>query len=151
MTQQTFRKSCTVGWRDVDALGHMANVAYLDTCVDVRFAYFASRGLSGPEMLALGIGPVVQRDEVDYYRELRFQESYEVDLELAGLSDDGSHFRLQNRFFRADGKLAAQVVSTGGWMNLAKRQLVAAPEPVLSALLALHRSETFEPLKPSAR
>lgn len=148
---EQYRRSFTVRWGEVDTLGHMGNVAYLDKCVDVRFGYFASQGVKAGELLAGGVGPVVRRDEVDYFRELKFQERYDVDLCLAGISPDGSRFRLRNVFYRADGKRAARVVSSGGWLDLAQRRLVAAPEPILRALLALPRTEDYADLESSLR
>ena len=124
MVATSYQASFTVRWGDLDANGHMANTAYLDTCVDVRFGYFAQRGITEAEMRKYQIGPVVRRDEVDYYRELRFLEPFTVDMVLAGLSDDASRFSIQNRFLRGDGKLVARVVSTGGWLDLGARRLV---------------------------
>ena len=129
----------------------MANTAYLDVCVDVRLGYFASRNV-GPEFLvARGIGPVVRRDEVDYYRELVMGEAYSVDLTLAGISDDGSRFRLRNRFLKEDGTLTAVVTSTGGWLDRDARKLVVPPDAILDALLALPRTDDFESLRSSVR
>ncbi len=151
MTAAPYRPAFTVRWRDVDALGHMANTAYLDVCVDVRFGFFAAHGAAGAELLAARVGPVVRLDEVEYFRELRFQDAYEVDFELDGMSDDGSHFRLRNRFYRATGERAAEVRSTGGWLDLERRRLIAAPPAILDALLALPRTRSFETLESSLR
>ena len=146
-----WRMRFEVDWRSVDALGHMANTAYLDRCVDVRFGYFGSRGVDASRMLAERVGPVVRRDQVDYFRELKFRDPYEVDLRIDGLSADGSHFRLANRFWRGDGKRAAQVVSEGGWLDLERRALIAPPRPILDALEALERTGEFETLESSLR
>lgn len=85
MSDAPFEARFQVAWAQLDANGHMANTAYLDVAVDVRFMYFASRGFPPAEWARLGIGPVVRRDEVDYRRELRLLDSYSVNFLLAGL------------------------------------------------------------------
>ncbi|MBM3358649.1 MAG: thioesterase [Betaproteobacteria bacterium] len=151
MTTDAYRQAFVVRWGDLDANGHMKNTAFLDVCVDTRFGYFASRGLKPAEFAKLRIGPVVRRDEVDYYRELRFLDPFTVDIELAGLSEDASRFAIQNRIFRDDGSLAAKVVSSGGWLDLDGRRLVAPPRLILDALSELPRTDGFEQLKSSVR
>ena len=146
-----FDKSFHVGWAYLDANGHMANVAFLDVCVDVRFMYFASRGFPPAEWARLRVGPVVKRDEVDYFRELRLLQPFTVNILLAGLADDASRFRLRNEFRREDGELAARVTSTGGVLDLAARKLTAPPAALAQAFRDLDRSEDFEVLDSSLR
>ena len=148
---EVFRRTLQVRWSDIDFLGHMKNTAYLDAAVDVRFLYFESRGLTGRDFAALGVGPVVQRDEIEYFRELRFLDLYTVTHEIAGASEDFSRFKLHNEFFRPDGKLAARLTSTGGWLDLAGRKLIAPPPVIAAALDALARTSDWTPLPPSVR
>jgi acyl-CoA thioester hydrolase len=149
--REPFRRTLQVRWSDIDFLAHMKNTAYLDAAVDVRFLYFESRGLKARDFTSLGIGPVVQRDQVEYFRELRFLEPYTVTHELAGASEDYSRFMLRNEFFRPDGKLAARLTSTGGWLDLAKRQLIAPPPVVAAALAELTRTADWAELPTSVR
>ena len=79
---------------------------------------FNERGLSMRELERMRIGPVVMRDEIEYFRELRLLEPITVTLSLAGLSSDASRMRLRNEFFREDGRLVARMTSTGGWLDL---------------------------------
>jgi acyl-CoA thioester hydrolase len=146
-----FERTFHVSWAHMDVNGHMANTAYLDIAVDVRFMYFASQGFPASEFARLRIGPIVRRDEVDYYRELHLLEPIRIDFQLAGISDDASRFRIRNEIYREDGQKAARVTSLGGWFDLAARKLVAPPEPLAAALRALDRSEDFEKLESSVR
>jgi acyl-CoA thioester hydrolase len=149
--REPFRRTLQVRWSDIDFLAHMKNTAYLDAAVDVRFLYFESRGLAARDFTGLGIGPVVQRDQVEYFRELRFLDQYTVTHEMAAASDDYSRFMLRNEFYRPDGKLAARLTSTGGWLDLAKRQLIAPPAVVAAALAALARTADWRSLPSSLR
>ena len=146
-----FEKHFHVAWAHLDANAHMANTAYLDVCVDVRFAYFASQGFAASEFARLRIGPVVRRDEVDYFRELHILDPIRVNFLLAGISDDASRFRLRNEIYREDGQMAARVTSLGGWFDLNARKLVEPPEGLAKALRNLDRSEDFERLESSVR
>lgn len=146
-----FERTFHVAWAHLDANGHMANTAYLDIVVDVRFAYFASKGFPPDEFHRRRIGPVVRRDEVDYHRELRLLDAIRVNVLLAGLSEDASRFRLVNEIRREDGELAARVTSLGGWFDLAARKLVAPPTELAEALRALERTAEFAKLDSSVR
>ena len=146
-----FEKTLQVAWAHLDANGHMANTAYLDIVVDVRFAYFASHGFPPEEFHRARLGPVVRRDEVDYYRELRLMQPIRVGIRLAGLSEDASRFRIVNDIRREDGELAARVTSLGGWFDLAARKLIAPPPLLADALRALERTEDFSVLDSSVR
>ena len=130
-------------WADMDANAHMANTAYLDASADARLMYFASRGFPATELARIGFGPVVKRDEIDYFREVRLLEPVRIVLTLAGVSADGARFRLQNEFFRDDGRLAARVRSEGGWLDLATRKLTAPPPALADALRELARTDDY--------
>src|SRR5687767_6249200 len=107
----------------MDFNGHMKNTAYLDASADVRMMFFSENGFSMREFERRRIGPVITRDELQYFRELRLLEPVRVTLFASGLSPDGSRFRLVNEFFREDGSRAVRVTSTGGWLSLEQRKL----------------------------
>jgi acyl-CoA thioester hydrolase len=139
-----FEKTFHVRWGDLDSNAHMANTAYLDMCVDVRMMFFAENGFPLREFERVRIGPVVLRDEIDYYRELRLLEPVRVTLALGGISEDASRFRLRNEFFREDGSLAARVTTLGGWLDLAARRLAVPPDSLAGVLRTLPRADEFE-------
>ncbi len=145
-----FERKMIAGWGDMDFNGHMRNTAYLDKAADVRMMYFSENGFPMAEFYRLKIGPVILRDELDYYREVSLLDQLRVTMDLAELSADGSRFVVQNTFFRlADEKLIARVRSKAGWLDLKARKLVAPPENLLRALQNSARSEDFKEI-PSA-
>lgn len=147
----SFERTLHVAWAHLDANGHMANTAYLDIVVDVRFMYFTERGFPPAEFHRLGIGPVVRRDEVDYYRELRLMQKVAVNMQIAGLSDDVSKFKLRHEIRREDGELAARVTTLAGIFDLKSRKLIVPPEGLAAALRDLDRSDDFETLESSVK
>ena len=151
MTQKAFAISTFAAWADMDANAHMANVAYLSKCVDARMSFFKQHGFPVSEFAKRQIGPVVRRDELEYYREIGLLEPIKVTLEIAGMAQDGSRFRLRNEILTEDGKRAARVTSEGGWLDLAKRKLIAPPADLLEALSAMPQATEFERLPSSIR
>lgn len=141
-----YAKVLIAGWGDMDFNAHMRNTAYLDKSADVRMMYFSENGFSMIEFVRRRVGPVVMKDEVEYFKEVGLLEQLRVTLSNAGLSEDGSRFRVRNEFFRPDETLAAKVTSVGGWLDLSTRRLVAPPEALLRALQSLPRTEDFEVL-----
>jgi acyl-CoA thioester hydrolase len=146
---EKFEKLLVAGWRDMDYNSHMANTSYLDRAADVRMMYFAENGFTADDMLRMKIGPVVMKDEIEYFREVRLLQEIRVGLALAGLAPDGSRFILRNDFAHLDGQRCAVVASTGGWLDLHTRKLTAPPEALRKAMEALPRIEGFRELRSS--
>jgi acyl-CoA thioester hydrolase len=146
-----YTKTLYAGWADMDFNAHMKNTAYLDKAADVRQMFLIEHGFPVEEFLRLRIGPVVMKDEIEYFREVGLQQQITVTYALAGHADDGSRFLLRHEVFRADGELAACVTSMGGWLHLAERRLIAPPPLLLAAMNALERTSDFVTLPSSLK
>lgn len=137
-----YEKKLVAGWGDMDFNSHMRNTAYLDKSADVRMMYFSDCGFPMSEFMRLRLGPVVMKDEIEYYREFHLLDEVTVTQSLAGISADGRRLRIRNEFFNK-GKLAARVTSLVGWMDLAARKLTKPPDKLLEALQQLDRTDDF--------
>jgi acyl-CoA thioester hydrolase len=146
-----YSKPFIAGWADMDFNAHMRNTAFLDRAADVRMLFFAEHGFEMKAFAERLLGPVIARDEVEYHREVGLLQPITVTLALAGLADDGSRFLMRNEVLGPDGRLCARIGSTGGWLDLAARRLVAPPPDLLAALATLERSEDFVVLPSSLR
>jgi acyl-CoA thioester hydrolase len=146
-----YEKSFIAGWGDMDFNSHMRNTAYLDKSADIRMMFFSENGFPMAEFMRLRIGPVIRKDEVEYFREVQMLESLKVTLSQAGLSEDGSRFLIRNEIYRGDGKLATRVTSAGGWLDLANRKLILPPEALLRAMQSLPRTDDFQVLESSIK
>ena len=112
-----FERTLYAGWGDMDFNSHMRNTAYLDKSGDIRMMFFAENGFSANEFSKLRIGPVIMKDELQYFREVNLLDEIRVTIDIAGLSEDGSRFCIRNEFYLANGKKAAIVtVQGGGWI-----------------------------------
>ena len=146
-----YTKTLYAGWADMDFNSHMKNTAYLDKAADVRQMFLIENGFPVEEFLRLKIGPVVMKDEVEYFKEVGLQQEITVTYALAGQALDGSRFLLRHEIFRPDGKLSARVTSTGGWLNLAERKLIAPPPTLLSVMNSLEKTGDFMVLPSSIK
>ena len=146
-----YTKTLYAGWADMDFNSHMKNTAYLDKTADVRQMYLIENGFPIEEFLRLRVGPVVMKDEVEYFKEVGLQQQIKVTYVLAGHAPDGSRFLLRHEIFRPDGKLSARVTSAGGWLDLAERKLIVPPPALLAAMNALEKTSDFVVLPSSIR
>ena len=144
-----YSKTLFAGWGDMDFNSHMRNTAFLDKAADVRMMFFADHGFPASEFARLRLGPVVMKDEIEYSREVRLLQQITVTLEVAGLADDASRFILRNMLLLPDGKPCGRVTSTGGWLDLSVRKLVAPPAELLAAMRSLSKTDDFVALRSS--
>lgn len=146
-----YSKTLFASWADMDFNSHMRNTAFLDKSADVRMMFFAENGFPMSEFLRLRLGPVVMKDEVEYRREVGLLQEITVTLAVAGHADDGSRFQLRNEILQRDGTLCARVTSTGGWLDLAARKLIAPPEALHKAMMSLPQTADFQVLPSSVK
>ena len=140
---ERYARQFLVGWRMMDFNGHLANTAYLDLAADVRVAFFAEHGFSPAEFRRIALGPVVRKDEVEYFREINLHETVTVTYAALAMSPDAARFKLENEIFNAAGERAAVVRSTGGWLDLRARKLVLPPPPLADAMRLVPRAPGF--------
>lgn len=146
-----FEHTFHVGWGQMDFNAHMANTGYLDFAADTRMMFFETNGFTVSDFMRLRVGPVAMRDELDYFREVCLLDSVRVTLALAGMSEYGSRFRLQNEMFGKDGSRLARVVSVGGWLDLDARKLRRPPSDLFAVMQSLPRTQDFINLPESVR
>ena len=142
----SYAKTFHAGWGTMDFNGHMANTAYLDLAADVRMAFFSEHGFPPAEFRRLAVGPVMQKDELEYFREVGLHEEVTVTYAVLAMSADGSRFVIENEIWGASGERAARVRSTGGWLDLLERRLVAPPDALFTAFGKVPRAADFAEL-----
>ena len=141
-------KTFTVRWGDCDMNGHVRNTMYSEYAIETRMAYLTASGFGYEQLGELHLGPVLLREEIDYLREIRAGETVTVDFVLVGLSPEGAKWKMRHDLWKPNGKQAARVVVSGGWMDLHTRKLVPAPEALAEALRKVPRAQSFEVLPP---
>ena len=146
-----YAKEFIAGWGTMDFNGHMANTAYLNLAADVRMAFFAEHGFPPSEFRKLALGPVIWKEELEYFREVGLHDSVTVTYALLAMSAEGARFVVENEIWSAAGERAATVRSTGGWLDLRTRKLVAPPPDLLAAFAKVPRAHGFVELPPHSK
>lgn len=142
--QPAFEEEFAVRWSDMDANRHVRNTIFSEFATHTRFRLLEAHGFSQAMFERLRFGPVMFREEIRYRRELVFGEQVTVNVRAAGLSEDGSQWRVHQEVARADGKQAALLTIDGAWIDLDSRKLLAPPPELLRLLQDLPRTEDFE-------
>jgi acyl-CoA thioester hydrolase len=145
-----YSKQFLAGWGTMDLNGNMGNTAYLNLAADVRMAFFAEHGFPPSEFRRLEIGPVVKKEEIEYFREIGLHDTVTVTHAVLAMSADGARFTIENEIFTAAGERAAIVRSTGGWLDLRARKLVAPPPALFAAFAEVPRAPGFVEMPPRA-
>jgi acyl-CoA thioester hydrolase len=135
-----------VRWSDLDANRHVRNTVFSEFATHTRFRLLESHGFDQASFQRLRFGPVMLREEIRYRRELTFGDEVAVNVMIAGLSDDGSQWRVQQEVARS-GKQAAVLTIDGAWIHLDDRKLMAPSEDLLLILRSLPRVDSFEVLR----
>lgn len=140
MFSQTFQ----AGWGDMDFNAHLRNTAYLDYSATTRMLYFAANGFPMAEFRKQNFGPVVLKDEIEYFKEVNLLEQFTVRLLIAGFSNDNRFWKIQNIFYKNNEKVSATVSSLVGWLDLRERKLIVPPENLKNILINLERTDDFQ-------
>lgn len=135
-----------VRWADLDGNRHVRNTAFSEYATHTRFGLLAAHGFDQARLEAVGFGPVMMREEIRYRREVRFGDVLVVNVRCAGLSVDGSQWRVHQDVLRPDGREAAALTIQGGWIDLATRRLVAPPAELAAVIHSLPRTRDYEDL-----
>jgi acyl-CoA thioester hydrolase len=146
-----YAKEFLAGWATMDFNGHMANTAYLNLAADVRMAFFAEHGFPPSEFRRLALGPVVQKEELEYFREVGLHDTVTVTYAALAMSADGARFVVENEIWSPKGERAATVRSTGGWLDLRARKLVVPPPALLAVFAQVPRAPSFVELLPHTK
>ncbi len=149
--EQAFQEHFTARWADLDANRHLRNTVFSEFATHTRFRLLEAHGFSQAAFEAHRFGPVMFREEIRYRREVRFGETVTVNVLFAGLSADGSQWRVRQEVTRGDGKQAAVLTIDGAWIHLDTRRLIAPPPELLELFARLPRTRDFEELRSVVR
>ncbi|HEX2314604.1 MAG TPA: acyl-CoA thioesterase [Thermomonospora sp.] len=120
-----FSVRITVRTYEIDTQGHVNGAVYHQYADHARAECLRAAGISVNDLLAGGVGPVTLENTIRYHRELRAGDEVEVTCDFVW--GEGKTSRVVQEFRRPDGTLVAEVIGTGGLLDLAERRLVPDP------------------------
>lgn len=125
------RKTISMRWGDMDAVGHLNNTYYFRYLEQIRVEWLDELGHGiDPD----GIGPVLASTGCVYRKELVYPATVEVTIELEKLGN--SSLKLRHRFYReGDAETVyAEADATLVWVDYRSGQAVRIPEAIREAL-----------------
>ncbi|MDG1039879.1 MAG: acyl-CoA thioesterase [Polaribacter sp.] len=131
-------------WADFDANRHMRHTAYNDYAAEVRVRYFKEQGFSITDFAKENLGPILFKEETNFYKEIHLGTDISVNLTLKAVSKNLERWKLQHQIFNESGKLAAQVNVYGAWIDLHKRKLAVPSEKFKELFSLLEKTSDFE-------
>ena len=139
-----FKITFKTKWADFDANRHMRHTAYNDYAAEVRVRYFKEHGMSIEDLAKENLGPILFKEETNFYKEIHIGEDITVNLALNALSSKLERWKLQHQIFNKAGKLAAQINVYGAWIDLEKRKLSAPSAKFKNLFFILNKIDDFE-------
>lgn len=130
-------------WSMIDANGHLRHSAYADLAAQARVNVLAALGLE-KEIMKLGIGPILFKEELTYLKEIRMNDKVKVTVSLRSYRSDGARYSLVSQIIRSDEAVSATVVVEGAWLDLRQRKLCALPEAMQEAFIKIPKTIDFE-------
>lgn len=128
----TFQVRVAVRNYELDTQGHVNQAVYLQYAEHARWELLRAAGISAEKLLASGVGPVQLEFTMRFKRELRAGD--EVDVSCEFVWGERKVFKLEQRFVRADGVVAAELSGVAGMLDLKERRLIANPQEHLRSL-----------------
>lgn len=139
---ESFVQNITVRWADLDPNGHVRHSVYYDYGAQARVALLEHKGLGLKWMTKNGIGPVLFREQAKFMRELHMSDEITIDVQIAGVSEDGRKWRMMHHIRRGD-ELCAVIDMDGAWLDLRARKITVPPAELAEAFNRIERTEDF--------
>lgn len=148
MNNTTYSTQIEVRWADCDANQHMRHSAYADMCAHARVGFLSSLGMTGQWFKEHNIGPVLFKEQTEYFREAFMGEVMTITVEAGESTGSKKSVCIVNNVYNPKGELAARHQVIVGWMDTKIRKVVELPEMILESALApvkLTNTKTTEP------
>ncbi len=139
-----FRKKIEIRWSDIDPNFHLRHSVYYDFGAFVRIAFMTENGLTPFVIQQEQIGPILFREECVFKREIHFNDSVEVNVQLVKSTHDMSRWTMVHEVTKNGTTLSALITIDGAWINTSLRKLAIPPESFRKVFENLPRAPHFE-------
>ena len=125
------KRTISMRWGDMDAVGHLNNTYYFRYLEQVRIEWLSSLGYGiDPD----GIGPVLASTACTFRKQLTYPATLDITIELEKLGN--SSLKLRHHFYRQDdpGTVYASAEVLLVWVDYKAEKSVAIPAPIREAI-----------------
>ena len=133
-----------VRWGDIDLLGHVNNIMYLQYFETARIEYFMRAGLGAPGCSSREFGFIVVSQYCRYKAPVTFPDTVDVGARVSALSKDAIVIRQAVHSRRLDKIAAIGDVSLVAY-DFEKRRRIPIPDEVRASFVAIEGEELPEP------
>lgn len=139
-----FQSQFPVRWADLDPNYHVRHTVFSQYASETRIAFFVRSGLFPDYLRENNVGPILFREEINYYNEATLGEILTVNCLVISMADNASKINIRNDIFKENDKKAATIYSTTMWLDLTSRKLVQPPPKVIAAFRSLEKGEASQ-------
>ena len=139
-----YSKTYEIRWSDIDANGHVNYAAYIDAAGDLRYRFFTEHGFPPERFEQLGVGPIYTTIHAEFLREVRMGETVTITYALAGLSPQGTRWKVHHDVLKSNGKKAVSIDLEGAILDLTTRKPVQPIPELLQTFNLISRTPDFE-------
>ena len=140
----SYHKKIEIRWSDVDPNFHLRHSVYYDLGAFVRISFMTEKGLTPFIMQQQHIGPILFREECVFKREVHFNDSIEVNVQMVKSTADMGRWTMVHEIWKNHTTLSAILTIDGAWIDTDTRKLAIPPESFREIFEELPRSAQFE-------
>ena len=122
----------------------MNYTTYIDAAGDLRYRFFAEHGFPPERFEQLGISPVYTSISTQFLREVHMGETMTITFAIAGLSPQGTRWKVHHDFLKSNGKKAAMIDAEGMILDLASRRSIFPDPELLRVFNLCPRAQDYE-------
>jgi acyl-CoA thioester hydrolase len=130
---KTFEYQVMIKEFHLDSFGHVNNAVYLQLYEEARWNFITKNGFGLEVIQAQQKGPVILDLQVKFRREVKNREIVTVYSQTAQILNSKMMI-LEQKMFKADGKLASEALFTIGFFDMRERKLIDAGPDWLKAV-----------------
>jgi acyl-CoA thioester hydrolase len=138
-----YTQSLQVRWSDLDPNFHVRHSVYYDWGAFARIALLTEAGLTPAVMLQHHIGPILFREECVFKKEIRYNDTLEINLRMAKSTRDGGRWTFIHEIWKNGDTLCCVLTVDGAWIDTHARKLTILPETFRQSFENIPRTEDF--------
>ena len=126
-----------VQFRDLDALGHVNNAAYLSYIEHARLMYMVNLGLWSLERPVM----ILARSEIDYVRSVLYGQTVNVLVRVSRLGTKSFEFQME---IRVNNEVVVRAASVNVWFDHDRQESIPIPDHARNAINAYELTPPLE-------
>jgi acyl-CoA thioester hydrolase len=140
----SFSRPIQIRWSDLDPNFHVRHSVYYDWGAFVRVSLLTEAGLTPAGMLQHHIGPILFREEAVFKKEIRHNDSIEMNVQILKSTRDGGRWTMTHEIWKNGDTLCAVITVDGAWIDTHLRKLAVLPEDFRQGFDHIPKAESFQ-------